>query len=74
MARNFIAAMVMLFFAYCLDVTADFFEQTHRSGYLVYMTRVAAMFLDGIDLAVIVGTALIGGWRFMKALLSEEDR
>jgi hypothetical protein len=73
MARNFIAAVVMLFFAYCLDVTADFFEQTHRSSYLVFMTHFAAIFLAGIDLVVILGTAVLGAYRFMKVLVSQED-
>jgi uncharacterized membrane protein len=74
MTRNFIVALVMLFFAFCLDVTADFFEQNHRSHYLVFMTRFAAVFLGGADLIVIAGSVVVGAYRIMKTMIVQEDK
>ena len=72
MLRNFAVAMVMLFLAFSLDVTAEFFEKSNRSAFLVFMTHIAEYSLMGLDLVVLIGTACIGSWRLLKRF-SDQD-
>ena len=73
MLRNFAVAMVMLFLAFSLDVTAEFFEKSNRSAFLVFMTHIAEYSLMGLDLVVLIGFGCQTGFGLVGGFLDPSD-